>query len=94
MLEKVPDEFDHWVRNTIETLMIQYRVREERAKEIMNERIKDNELTRKEIADILNLETSLNRSLIFSMLDGKDYSKIIWKNIKPVYQKPFWERNS
>jgi hypothetical protein len=68
-------------------------VREERAKEIMNERIKDNELTRKEIADILNLETSLNRSLIFSMIDGKDYSKIIWKSIKPVYQKPWWDRN-
>jgi RNA ligase len=94
MLEKVPDEFDKWVRNTIRDLKIQYQVREDRAIEIMDKRIKDKELSRKEIADILNLETSLNRSLIFAMIDGKDYSKIIWKNIKPVYQKPWWDRNS
>lgn len=93
MLEKVPDEFDKWVRRTIQDLKIQYKVREDRAIELMGQRIKDKELSRKEIAKILNLETSLNRSLIFSMLDGKDYSKIIWKSIKPVYQKPWWDRN-
>lgn len=94
MLEKVPDEFDEWVRNIIKTLQIQYLVREERAKEIMDARISGKNLTRKEISELLNLETSLYRAVIFSMLDGKDYSKIIWKSIKPEYQKPFWDKSS
>jgi len=27
--------------------------------------------------------------IVFAMLDGKDYSKSIWKLIKPKYEKPF-----
>lgn len=91
MLEKVPDEFDRWVKETIHTLKLQYRVREDRAKEIMDQQITGKNLSRKEIAQILNLETSLNRSVIFAILDNKDYSKIIWKAIKPTFQKPFWK---
>lgn len=93
MMEKVPDEFDRWVKNTIQTLTLQYRVREERAKEIMDQKITGKNLSRKEISEILHLETSLNRSVIFAILDGKDYSKIIWKFIKPNYQKPFWKKD-
>jgi len=28
-------------------------------------------------------------SILFSMLNGKDYSQIIWKLLRPVYSKPF-----
>ncbi len=90
MLEKVPDEFDSWVRNTINDLKIKFKVREDRAKEILGENITGKDLSRKEIAEILNTQTSMNKAIIFCMLDGKDYSEIIWKNIRPVYQKPFW----
>jgi RNA ligase len=90
MLEKVPDEFDSWVRNTIEELKMKFKVREDRAKEILDDTITGKNLTRKEIAEILNTQTSMNKAIIFCMLDGKDYSEIIWKNIRPVYQKPFW----
>jgi RNA ligase len=92
MLEKVPDEFDSWVRNTIEDLKIKFKVREDRANEILEETITGKGLTRKEIAEILNTQTSMNKAIIFCMLDGKDYSEIIWKNIRPVYQKPFWQK--
>ena len=26
------------------------------------------------------------------MWDGKDYDQIIWKMIRPKYQKPFWNK--
>jgi RNA ligase len=92
MLEKVPDEFDSWVRNTIEDLKIKFKVREDRAKEILDSSITGKDLSRKKIAEILNTQTSMNKSIIFCMIDGKDYSEIIWKNIRPVYQKPFWQK--
>jgi RNA ligase len=92
MLEKVPDEFDEWVRNAIDNLKSEFKSREDEAKEIMETKIANKGLTRKEIAEILRLESPINMSIIFFMLDGKDYSGIIWKNIRPVYQKPFWNR--
>ncbi|MFN6070082.1 MAG: hypothetical protein ACK45T_23585, partial [Pseudanabaena sp.] len=30
-----------------------------------------------------------NHTILFSMLDGKDYSDYIWRTIKPAHEKPF-----
>jgi RNA ligase len=92
MLERVPDEFDLWVRENIQKLKMQYLEKEETAKEIIAEKIEGKNIPRKEIAEILRLETSMNRAIIFCMLDGMDYSSIIWKNIRPTYEKPSFER--
>ncbi|MEN9609320.1 MAG: hypothetical protein RLZZ628_134, partial [Bacteroidota bacterium] len=27
--------------------------------------------------------------ILFFMLDGKDYSKIIWRMVEPAFEKPF-----
>lgn len=92
LLEKVPDEFDAWVRKTISTLKSEYLSIEEKAKKIMDKSIHAGAYTRKEIAEILMGVDPLYRSIIFNILDSKDYSHIIWKHIRPNYQKPFWNR--
>lgn len=91
LLEKVPDEFDAWVKKCIATLNSEYNKIKKNVYKI-KESIDSVVYTRKEIADILMKEESIYRSIIFNMLDNKDYSKIIWKHIRPKYQKPFWNR--
>ena len=71
---------------------MQYLEKEEIAKGIIAEKIEGKDLSRKEIAEILRLETPINRALIFCMLDGMDYSDLIWKNIRPIYEKPTFVR--
>jgi hypothetical protein len=92
LLVRVPDEFDLWVRENIRKLKEDYSLIEEEGKKI-TEIVTKGEPSRKEIAEILR--RTVNRtamSIVFNMLDGKDYSEIIWKSIRPKYQKPFWQR--
>lgn len=91
LLEKVPDEFDDWVKKCITDLNSQYQEIEKNANKIKRT-IHSGVYTRKEIAEILMKEEPLYRSIIFNMIDNKDYSQIIWKHIRPDYQKPFWNR--
>jgi len=99
-LERVPDEFDKWVKETISNLRYhKYRI-EERAGKIhdyfrygkYNDR--DPKPTKKEFAEHLEhckVELSI-RSICFAIWDRKDYDHIIWKMIRPQYQKPFWNK--
>lgn len=82
LLEKVPDEFYQFVKQTKKEI-------EQNYKNVLDQCLIDyKELnTRKETS--LYFETKKHPHILFSMLDKKDYSKIIWKIIKPKYQKPF-----
>jgi T4 RnlA family RNA ligase len=88
ILENVPDEFFDWVRETVRDLTLRY------------ENIEKDYRTYFE--DIQGFVFSGDRkgfaeeakrfnhpSILFSMLDGRDYSQIIWKIIKPQWSKPF-----
>lgn len=86
LLEKVPDEFFDWVRGTIDELMKSYTMLENEYKwiyKILNRSTQD----RKKFAE-LALRYK-HPSLLFSMLDGKDYSQAIWKLVRPSWSKPF-----
>jgi len=96
-LDRVPDEFDKWVKSTISELKYTFFQISERAGKIhdyfrygkYNDR--EPEPTKKEFALHLeksNIEPSL-RSVLFAMWDGKPYDDIIWKMIKPKWSKPF-----
>jgi RNA ligase len=96
-LERVPDEFDKWVRSTISDLKYTFFQISERAGKIHDYfrygkyNDKESEPTKKEFALHLeksNVEPSL-RSVLFAMWDGKSYDDIIWKLIKPKWSKPF-----
>ena len=82
LLEKVPDEFFNWVKQTQGQLVKEF-------DEILTEcksafKVFD---TRKETA--LYIQTQKYSSVLFAMLDGKSPDKIIWKMIKPKHSRPF-----
>jgi len=87
LLERVPDEFFSWVKTTKNTLRTQYDAIETLAKEI-HAQVKDLP-TRKEQAAIICKHP--HSAVVFSMLDGKPYADIIWKQLKPQAEKPFKE---
>jgi hypothetical protein len=82
ILERVPDEFFDWVKQTKNDLENQY-------SEIENQCKKDYKVleSRKETA--LYFLTCKYSGVLFEMLDNKDYSAIIWKMIRPKFKKPF-----
>lgn len=99
-LDRVPDEFDKWVKKTIRNLQYHKYAIGERAGKIYDYfrygkyGDRETEPTKKEFAEHLEfcgVEPSI-RSICFAMWDGKDYDQIIWKMIRPKYQKPFWNK--
>ncbi|MEZ0539501.1 T4 RnlA family RNA ligase [Fibrella arboris] len=82
MLERVPDEFYDWVKMTVTTFTTQYEAIEAACKAVFQVRS-----SRKETA--LYFQTQRYPAVLFSMLDGHDYSPIIWKMLRPAYERPF-----
>ena len=82
ILERVPDEFYQWVRTTKAKLETQYTAIEEEAKADFKTLA-----TRKETA--LYFQTCKYPSVLFSILDERDYSETIWRMIRPEFEKPF-----
>jgi len=87
LLEKVPDEFYKWVQTTRDTLQAQFNNIEIFAKEIYAQ-VKDLPTRKEQAAIIIKHAYS---AVVFSMLDGKSYADIIWKQLKPQAEKPFKE---
>jgi len=88
IIEKVPDEFYDWVKETKETLITQYETLEQEYKWIFK--------VINRVPNISNRAVFANYakmykypSILFNMLDGKEYSEIIWKTLYPQFSKPF-----
>jgi len=90
ILEHVPDEFYDWVKATKATLLGQYQQIEDQANADF-ERIVAvvDRSDRKAMAK--HILTCQNHTILFSILDGKDYSDYIWRTIKPAHEKPFMD---
>jgi RNA ligase len=85
ILDRVPDEFYDWVKETVKKYTEQYAAIEIAAKaefKVLE--------TRKETA--FYFQTCQFSAVLFSMLDGRDYSPIIWKMLKPKFEKPFFNK--
>lgn len=82
LLDKVPDEFYDWVKATIQTLKEQYNTIEQQAQQDF--KILD---TRKSTA-AYNFTTQYP-AILFKMMDNRPYDYIIWKMIRPTFEKPF-----
>lgn len=79
LLTRVPDEFDRWVRGVMESILADYqRIEQEAAVAFA---AIDVHASRREIA--LSIRDHPLRSVLFTMLDGKDTSALIWKMVKP-----------
>lgn len=84
ILDKVPDEFYDWVKNTVSNLqdkfdLIKIEVEEE-FKELIN---------KKEFAE--KIKNNPNKSFLFKRLDSysNQLNEMIWNSIYPTYSKPF-----
>lgn len=89
LMERVPDEFYEWVKNTRDDLNSKYKQIDFNCRVVVNEAKKfDN---RKEQAGYILHYLSQYSGVCFSMLDNKDHAQIIWKMIKPRADKPWKE---
>ncbi len=90
ILERVPDEFYSWVKETKANLITQYQQIEDAAKADFERIIAVVDRSdRKEMAK--HILTCQNHTILFSLLDGKDYNDYIWRTIKPAHEKPFMD---
>jgi len=81
LLEKVPDEFYDWVKKTSDELKSQYDKILTECKNAFKQLNPDSHRDRKETA--LYFQTQKYPAVLFAMLDGKPYDKIIWKMLRP-----------
>ena len=91
-LELIPDELDDWVCRTAQELENDYAAIETEVKNLFNifiTNIVELPVTKKSFAEWCKLQNKMYQSILFKMFECKDYSSIIWKYIKPKYQKPF-----
>jgi RNA ligase len=103
LLEKVPDEFDKWVKKTVSTLQYhKYALEEQCGKSHDYFRYgKYNDVepepTKKEFAEHVKKYTNPKlHGLMFAIWDGNRnrIDDILWKLIKPEYSKPFWQKDT
>jgi RNA ligase len=89
LLDKVPDEFYNWVSDTADHLVAQYGDIEKKSLRDFSNIIKNinGNVDRKTFA--LEAMKCQNPSILFSILDSKNYQETIWKLIYPPYSKPF-----
>ena len=82
LLKDVPDEFYTKIKEYERELLGEYNKIETISTTRFNE---FKHLNKKEYAE--QIKFNKYNSVLFSMYDGKDYSKIIWKIIKPEFKK-------
>lgn len=87
IIEHVPDEFYNWVQKTIADLQEKYDKVLEQCKADYKELS-----TKKETA--LYFKTCPYPSILFAMYNKKRYEAIIWKQVKPIFTKPFINSNT
>jgi RNA ligase len=83
-LDRVPDEFDAWVKEVIKDLQTEFDTIKNKIEIEFRELI-----DKKEFAD--KIADNPNRSLLFKRLDSysPQFDEMIWKLLKPKYEKPF-----
>jgi RNA ligase len=100
LLDRVPDEFDKWVKTTIRDLRYGcFQLRERAGK--LHDGFRygkygdvDPEPTKKEFAEFVMKQQEVLHPIMFAMWDhnNEKVDDIIWKLLKPQYSKPFWQK--
>lgn len=100
LLDRVPDEFDKWVKMTIgELKYASYQLRERAGK--LHDGFRygkyndvDPEPSKKEYAEFVMKQQDVLHAIMFAMWDhnNEKTDDIIWKLVKPKYSKPFWQK--
>lgn len=80
IIDRVPDEYFSWVKTVETRLKSEYAAIAVRARADFQS-LFDSSLDRKALAHLFRQEA--NPHILFAMLDGKDYSEMVWKMIRP-----------
>jgi RNA ligase len=107
LMADVPDEYDSWVTNIEENLQSNFNFIEATVKaeyKLLVKKLKSQTPTEEERFDRNSPVLKAYNKEFFELVEGhrlagylldhhsrKDYSKSIWNQIRPDYQKPFWE---
>lgn len=86
LLQRVPEEFENWVKETADNLRFQYH-RIEIGAIIDEANFYGDQSDRKAFAEYA--KTKSNSAILFAMRDRKPYDHMIWKMIKPAADRPF-----
>lgn len=87
ILDRVPDEFYNWVKEWKSKLISSYDAIEDSAKGCYKELGVYS--SRREEAEHIMKWCKQHASVVFAMLDGKDYKHLIWKHLKPSADDAF-----
>jgi RNA ligase len=91
LLDRVPDEFDSWVRNTIKDIKTEYHKLDNEYKWIFKVLMRSPQSeSKKGFAE--HAKNYKHSGILFKMFEDKEYSHYIWKQIRPIYSKPFWQK--
>jgi RNA ligase len=97
LLDRVPDEFNNWVKTTVRDLKYScFQLRERAGKLHDGFRYgkfgdRDPEPSKKEFAEFVMKQQEVLHAIMFAMWDrnNEKVDSIIWKIVKPEYSKPF-----
>lgn len=88
LIDRVPDEFYNWVKSTKDELIKNYESIDREYKWIYKTIIESFNSTERKV--FASYATKYKYpAILFKMLDGKDYTNIIWKILYPEYFRPF-----
>jgi len=92
LLERVPDEFDSWVRNQTEEMLHQFSTIFTESLDTYRTIVSSlpENFTKKDLA--LKVLEHKNSAVLFKIHEGKSAKDIIWKMVKPEWSKP-WKVN-
>ena len=88
ILDKVPDEFYNWVKETKNKIETDFTKIENEYRWIFKILSRDPKINERKIFAEYALKYK-HPSILFSMYDNRDYKNIIWKQLYPSYSKPF-----
>lgn len=88
LLDRVPDEFYDWLKITATKIQREYNIIEQKALLDFVRIYYVNEIIERALF-AEQAKISKYRSILFKLYDKRQYADIIWKQIKPVYSKPF-----
>ena len=98
LLDRVPDEFDTWVKTVVNDLNKKFWETKSSSAGFVDEYRRTRSLAhipfdKKEFAALVMTQPNNLRPVMFAMYDGKKYDEIIWKSLRPKYSKPFWQKD-
>ncbi|MCG3203977.1 MAG: hypothetical protein KCHDKBKB_00654 [Elusimicrobia bacterium] len=92
LMERVPEEFYHWVKDTADNLILQYNTIDQIAKTLFITTTGSGVKDRKTLA-MEFMKDGEYAPILFSMLDKRPYAHMIWKKLRPVAERPFKQQS-